>query len=260
MNDELMTLFPASITPTSAVTQTGMTAWRRIAEELQVKISTGAFQSGGALPSSVELAEQYGVHRHTIRQAFRHLADLGLVIVERGRGTRVLPPRFPYRLGRQVSLRANFGAAGISVEGKMINRAIIDAPQHIRDALGLGAGAKIWRIRTVSLAGGIPVSTAVHALDASRFPDFPDHLAAHGASITAALKASGIEEYNRLSTRLSARIASEREAALLNLGLDAPVLQSIAVDALPDLTAIHMVMGVFAGERMEIVVEPFRDA
>ena len=32
-----------------------------------------------------------------------------------------------------------------------------------------------------------------------------------------------------------------------------------ALDALPDLTPIHIVNSVFAGERMEMVVEPFGD-
>ena len=34
-------------------------------------------------------------------------------------------------------------------------------------------------------------------------------------------------------------------------------LPAAAVDALPDLTPIHIVNSAFAGERMEMVVEPF---
>ncbi len=34
---------------------------------------------------------------------------------------------------------------------------------------------------------------------------------------------------------------------------------STAVDALPDLTPVHLVTSVFAAERMEMVIEPFAD-
>jgi GntR family phosphonate transport system transcriptional regulator len=59
--------------------------------------------------------------------------------------------------------------------------------------------------------------------------------------------------------RLTARLASEREALLLEIAPGAAVMVSAAIDALPDLTPIHLVNSVFAGERMEMVVEPFKE-
>lgn len=233
------------------------TAWRRIADALAAAIEQGEYRPGDTLPASVALAERYGVHRHTVRQAFRHLAECGLVTVSRGRGTQVTAPRFPYRLGRRVSLRTNFSAAGIAVSGSMLAAEIVVGEPEVCATLRVEKGSPLWRIETLSVAGGAPVSTGVHWLAVSRFPDFDKVLAAAGASITAAFAACGIPDYVRLSTRLSARLASEREAALLEIAPGAAVLQSLAVDALPDLTPIHLIFGAFAGERMEMVVEPF---
>lgn len=233
------------------------TAWRRIADALAASIEQGEYEPGDTLPASVALAERYGVHRHTVRQAFRHLAELGLVTVSRGRGTQVTAPRFPYRIGRRVSMRTNFGAAGIAVSGSMLVAEIVPGDAESCATLRLKEGVPLWRIETLSLAGGVPVSTGVHLLSEQRFPDFPQVLVKAGASITAAFAACGIADYVRLSTRLSARPANEREAALLKIEPGAAVLQSLAVDALPDLTPIHLIAGVFAGERMEMVVEPF---
>lgn len=235
------------------------TAWRRIADELEAAIGRGDYEEGATLPSSLALAERYGVHRHTVRQAFRHLADRGLVTVSRGRGTQVTAPRFPYRLGRRVSLRANFGAAGITVAGSMLGAEIVVGDAESCEALRLEKGAPLWRIETLSLAGGVPVSTGAHLLPVARFPDFDRVMVESGPSITAAFKASGIPDYVRLSTRLSARLANEREAMLLKIEPGAAVLVSKAIDALPDLTPIHLIDGIFAGERMEMVVEPFAE-
>lgn len=237
----------------------GGTAWRRIADLLAASIEKGEYAPGDTLPASVALAERFGVHRHTVRQAFRHLAEQGLVSVSRGRGTQVSTPRFPYRIGRRVSMRANFGAAGIAVSGSMLGAEIVAGEAEACAALQLRAGAPLWRVETLSLAGGVPVSTGVHLLSAERFPAFDKVLADAGSSITAAFRAVGIPDYVRLSTRLSARLASEREAALLKLAPGSAVLLSTAVDALPDLTPIHLIDGIFAGERMEMVVEPFAE-
>ena len=237
----------------------GGTAWRRIADGLAEAIARGDYRPGDTLPASVALAEQHGVHRHTVRQAFRHLAEQGLVTVARGRGTQVSAPRFPYRIGRRVSMRANFGAAGIAVSGAILSAEIMAGEPEPCAALGLAEGAPLWRIETLSLAGGVPVGTGVHWLEAARFPGFDVVLGAAGVSITAAFKACGISDYVRRSTRLSARLASEREAVLLKIEPGVAVMLSGAIDALPDMTPIHLVDSVFAGERMEMVVEPFNE-
>ncbi|MGO4735917.1 phosphonate metabolism transcriptional regulator PhnF [Bosea sp. 2KB_26] len=249
------------MTDAHAASQAGeaATAWRRIADKIEAAIGRGEYETGATLPSSLALAERYGVHRHTVRQAFRHLADRGLVSVSRGRGTQVTAPRFPYRIGRRVSMRTNFGAAGITVAGSILGAEIVKGEAEACAALRLEDGAPLWRIETLSLAGGVPVSTGVHILSAERFPDFDKMLSRAGSSISAAFAACGIPDYVRLSTRLSARLASEREALLLRVEPGAAVMLSAAVDALPDLTPIHLVDGIFAGERMEMVVEPFAE-
>lgn len=248
---------PAS--PLDAVAPSGL-AWKRIAEDLAADIRGGHFKPGDILPPSTTLAEQFGVHRHTVRQAFKHLAENGLVSVERGRGTQVLAQRFPYRIGKRVSLRTNFGAAGIAVTSAIISGTVTDASQAVAEALGIPVGHPIHTIRTVNRAGVVPVSSGVHYLDHDRFPAFMSQLEEAGASISQALKLAGIPDYIRLSTRLSARLATAEEATLLDLPEGAPVMQSIGIDALPDQTPFHLVEGVFAGERMDMIIEPFGDS
>lgn len=245
-------------TPGSVAFANSSLAWKRIAEALEAEIRSGGFGVGDILPPSTVLAEKYGVHRHTVRQAFKHLAERGLVSVERGRGTEVLAQRFPYRIGRRVSLRTNFGAAGIPVSGSVVSAAVVPATKPVAEALLMPVGAPVHAIRTVNRADGIPVSSGLHFVDATRFPEFDKALAVD-ASITHALQSLGVGEYIRLSTRISSRLASEDEARLLELSPASPVLQSIGIDALPDQTPIHLVSGVFAGERMEMIVEPFAE-
>jgi len=235
------------------------TAWERIAGDLAAAIGRGDYAPGDTLPAATSLAEDYGVHRHTVRQAFRHLAEQGLVTVSRGRGTQVTPRRLPYPLGRRVSMRGNFSRIGIVGTSRALSASIEAGAPDVCEALALPAGTPLWRVEGLSLADGTPMGTGTHWLSLERFPDFGRVHAEAGASMTAALEAYGIDDYVRRSTRLTARLASEREAALLAIEPGAAVMVSVAVDALPDLTPVHLVSSVFAGERMEMVIEPFAE-
>ncbi|TAJ28770.1 phosphonate metabolism transcriptional regulator PhnF [Bosea sp. (in: a-proteobacteria)] len=237
----------------------GGTAWRRIADELADAIGRGEYKLGDTLPASVALAERYGVHRHTVRQAFRHLADQGLVSVSRGRGTQVTAPRLPYPIGRRVSMRSNMGKLGLTGTSRMLSAETRVGEAAVCAALKLPTGTPLWCVRGVSLADGIPLGTGTHWLSVERFPDFDKVYREAAGSITAAFKAYGITDYVRLSTRLTARLADDSEAELLEIGAESAVMISTAVDALPDLTPVHLVTSVFAAERMEMVIEPFAE-
>jgi GntR family phosphonate transport system transcriptional regulator len=233
------------------------TAWRRIADALEAAIERGDYLPGDTLPASVALAAQHGVHRHTVRQAFRHLAEQGLVTVARGRGTQVSARRVPYPLGRRVSMRANFGRLGIAGSSEVLAVEQIAGDADTCALLRVEAGAPLWQLDGLSRADGAPMGTGRHWLSVKRFPDFGAAFRDAGGSMTGALKACGVADYVRMSTRLTARLASEREAGLLRIAPGSAVMVSAAIDALPDLTPIHLVTSVFAGDRMEMVVEPF---
>jgi GntR family transcriptional regulator, phosphonate transport system regulatory protein len=233
--------------------------WRRIADDLRQAITQGIYAPGHALPTALALAETHGVHRHTVRQAFRHLQDLGLVSVEQGRGTFVTAPKLPYRLGRRVRLRNNASAAGMKVEATIETTGLGAAESLTAKQLGLRTGASIACVETSSMVGGKPLSLGSHVVSEERFPGFGERMAANNASFTQAARSYGIQDYIRLSTVLSVRQATEDEAIRLAIPEGAPVMISRGLDGLLDGTPIHQVTTVFAGERIEFVVEADTD-
>ena len=66
---------------------------RRIAKEIQTRIEDGTYGVGDLLPTEIDLAEELGVSRGTVREALRHVTELGLVERVRKRGTTVLRNR-----------------------------------------------------------------------------------------------------------------------------------------------------------------------
>jgi DNA-binding GntR family transcriptional regulator len=62
----------------------------RVAQALMEDISRGRYAVGTRLPTEADLEKRFGVSRATVRQAIRHLRDLGLVTARAGVGTTVM--------------------------------------------------------------------------------------------------------------------------------------------------------------------------
>jgi DNA-binding GntR family transcriptional regulator len=69
--------------------KTAAPRYRQLADTLIRDIDAGKYRVGALLPPELELSERYGVSRHTVREAFRRLADMGLISRHQGIGTRV---------------------------------------------------------------------------------------------------------------------------------------------------------------------------
>lgn len=70
--------------------------YRQIAEDLRQQIESGGLKSGQQLRTELELREQYGASRNTVRDAIKWLTTLGLVETRPGRGTFVVRKVEPY--------------------------------------------------------------------------------------------------------------------------------------------------------------------
>ena len=60
-----------------------------VAQRLIEDITSGRYPVGGLLPPEFQLCTQFGVSRHTVREAIRRLFERGLVTRKRGIGTTV---------------------------------------------------------------------------------------------------------------------------------------------------------------------------
>lgn len=68
-----------------------------VAQRLIEDITGGRYPVGGLLPAEFDLCTQFGVSRHTVREAIRRLQERGLVTRQRGIGTTVKSNRVESR-------------------------------------------------------------------------------------------------------------------------------------------------------------------
>jgi DNA-binding FadR family transcriptional regulator len=75
----------------------------QVSEDLLVRIGAGEFRPGDKLPGEVDLMDEYGVGRNTVREAVRGLVALRVVDVRPRRGTTVLAASPDLRLPIHVA-------------------------------------------------------------------------------------------------------------------------------------------------------------
>jgi GntR family transcriptional regulator len=77
--------------------------YSEVADQLMLNIITGTYPVGSLLPSEAELCQEYGVSRHTVREAVRLLQLRGMVARQQGRGTSVESDRHHARFSLPLS-------------------------------------------------------------------------------------------------------------------------------------------------------------
>ncbi|MGD0698437.1 MAG: phosphonate metabolism transcriptional regulator PhnF [Trebonia sp.] len=228
----------------------GYSAWRLIADELRREIVGGERLPGAKLPPEGELAERFGVHRNTVRQAVAALAAEHLVVSRRGSGTFVAEHTvLVHRIGARTRLSDSLGRRGRAT-GRLLESAIEPAPAEIAERLLLSDGPGL-RLETVSAVDERPLSRATHWFAADRVPGLAERFGATG-SITAALRAIGIDDYVRAATTVGARHATAAEAADLGLSAGSVVLVTRSLDTLTDGTPLQIGTTRFAADRVEL--------
>lgn len=64
----------------------------QLANDLAARIERGEFPLGSRLPSEVEIAQQYGTAKMTVRRALEILRERGVIKTLHGRGSVVVAP------------------------------------------------------------------------------------------------------------------------------------------------------------------------
>lgn len=65
--------------------------WQEVMEDLRDRIHAGEFQPRAAIPAIPRIMQQYDVGRNTAMHAVESLAEQGLVVIKRSKGTFVTP-------------------------------------------------------------------------------------------------------------------------------------------------------------------------
>lgn len=132
-----------------------MPLWAQLETDLRARLESGEFDE--SFPTDLELTETYGVSRHTVREAVRHLNKTGLLKRERGRGTIVNRSEFEQSLGTLYSLFQSVESAGVEQTSEVLRCEVVVDTQAATQ-LEIDESAELVLVERLRLAGGSPLA------------------------------------------------------------------------------------------------------
>ncbi len=235
--------------------ESGLALWRQIAEEIKKDVSNGTYQPGQKLPTEFSFAGQFKVNRHTVRRAIAYLVEKGLLHVEQGRGTFVHEHVVDYAVGKRTRFSQIIADQHRAPGGVLLSVEQKPAGPVAGKALKVPKTTKVVVLRTLGEVDGRPISLGDHMFRAVEVPGLVEAYEECG-SLTKALSTIGIPDYVRKITKVTTRLPTRDEAALLQQPPNRPVIVSESINIKPDGTPLEYGVTLFAGDRVQLVFEP----
>ncbi len=189
--------------------------WAQLEADLRRRVEAGEFRD--SFPTDLQLTETYGVSRHTVREAIRHLNRSGLLTRQRGRGTVVNAARFEQSLGTLYSLFQTVESAGVDQTSEVVRcERVVDPAAAAR--LELDEGASLVLLERIRFAGGAPLAVDRAWLPAEVGAGLLEVDWSHTA-LYAELAAAGAPVPNEGWERLTPVVPDEIDRERLELGV-----------------------------------------
>lgn len=187
---------------------------------LEEAIEDGRLPRGSKLDSELDLAEQLGISRPTMRAAIKLLVDKGLLIRRRGIGT-IVAPRPVRRAVALTSLYDDLKEAGKEPQTRVLALEQVPCPPDVAEHLGLGAGTPVVRFKRLRVAESEPIALMCNIVPVGLLQIESEDLERTG--LYELFRKSGIAPHVA-TQRVGARKASTEEAELLEVEPGDPVL------------------------------------
>jgi DNA-binding GntR family transcriptional regulator len=153
--------------------------YRRIADELQQRVTDGEWLPGRKLPTESALVGEFGVNRLTIRQALAQLQLAGVVDIKHGSGVFVTNPPPILEISVDTDTDLDSGSLHASIKS-IVNDVTETVLSSQPDPLASSAARlcvtpeDVMRLDTLVASEGNPFAVSSYWLDARRFPDLAD--------------------------------------------------------------------------------------
>jgi DNA-binding GntR family transcriptional regulator len=192
----------------------------QVASRMQELIESGELAVGTRLENEVDLADQLGVSRPTMRRAIQYLVERGMLVRKRGVGTQVVHPkvRRPVELS---SLYDDLVKAGRTPRTEIRALEVVPASDIVAQALGVPEGTEVHWVERLRYAGDEPLALMHNAVPVDVLRLTREGLERHG--LYELLRGAG--RTPRIASQvIGARTARAAEARTLLEPRNAPLL------------------------------------
>ena len=183
----------------------------QVAQQLERAIEDGRLTPGTRVSNELELAEHLAVSRPTMRRAMEYLVDKGLVVRQRGVGTRVVSPKVRRSLDLS-SLFDDLDSSGQRPRTEVLSNSVVDCSPEVAGRLGIEIGTPVVELVRLRSALDQPIAHMTNYLRADRLRLPTEDLERTG--LYDLLRRAGVQLHSATQV-IGARTATTAEGRLL---------------------------------------------
>lgn len=194
-------------------------------------IEGGEYEPGSQLPTESDLSRQFGVNRHTAREALKLLKNEGVIYSVKGKGNFVTDAKIKYRVSKKVRFTSSIIEAGLAPSKELVEKRLVAADELLAAKLGLDVGDPVLSLKMLRFASGTPLMLATSNLPAARFVGLGERADASFSLYELLREQYGVEP-SRTESVFETLMPEDEDLRLLQLPTGAPLLlsKSIAKD------------------------------
>jgi GntR family transcriptional regulator len=227
---------------------------------LERAMAEGRVTVGEQLPSEAQLCEDYGVSRTVVRQALAELANEGVIVRHKGKGSFVAPPKVDEHLAQSLTgLAEEVSARGRRLTNDVLAFERASPPAHIAEVLELAPGQDVIHLERLRSIDGERwnVTSTYLPLDLCA-PLLEYDMRERSLYATLEDELGLVLDHGRRT--IEAAVAGEEHARLLGIPPGSPVLLLRSIAYLADGRPIEYFLAWHRGDRSRFDVQLRRRA
>jgi GntR family transcriptional regulator len=193
-------------------------------QNLLERFENDEFPIGKPIPAEMDLVDEYGISRATVRRAMQEMEHEGYIHRLPGKGTFVLRTRIKRGLTRMSSLTEDKQERGQKVTSKLLDFSLQLPPPYIADQFGTGSHEPLLYVHRLRLADGSPIVINLSYIKLPAGVSISEKEVRAATSLWALLELKGLRliESDKV---IEAVLACDEHAALLDVPVGAALLQ-----------------------------------
>lgn len=221
----------------------------RIHNSIKHDIERRVYHVGDRIPAERQLAKKFGVSRMTLRQAIKTLEDEGILERCLGSGTYVASQKVQEKMSGVMSFTEITRANGQDPSSKLLSYQVSQPSSSEKERLQMEKGEQVLRMERIRYADDVPICSEVVTIPFHLVKDFSkDDISAH---LYRTLEKKGGYEIGQVTEYISAAVASENDARLLNCKKGEALITRRQVTELADGTPFEYTRASYVAERFE---------
>lgn len=194
----------------------------QIQNDIASKVESGAYDAGKKLPNELQLAEQYGVGRITVRRAISELSRDGVLVKKQGKGTFVRERRIFRKIEHTMSFTESCRMNGLEESNVVMVHEVLPPESRLIPTPQCFNGESVLHIQRLRLASETPVTIEDNFYSLSRL-GFLLTEDLESSSLFRVLAEHGVDTSKFRNSYIEATKATTAQAAMLSVPVGDPL-------------------------------------